>query len=287
VIETPGGRIYFVADSGYGDGRYFRRARERHGPFRLAILPIGAYEPRWFMGHQHMNPAESVQALIDCGAEIALAHHYGTFQLTDEPIDAPLVALADALKVAGILPERFRALRPGQVWQLQSFPRMVRPHEHRSGYPVPEADCHRSLTDATAAVGRLHDIYGRNTGFLRHHLEAYVRGEPLNSRVRATYPFVRITTTTHSRLDSRLSYGFVSGPGAHQTTVTRPDLFRAYLTEQIGLLIQNHRVAVEIGESDEPIPIHFAYPQETSTSRLISTLAIDRCAISSTRRISQ
>ena len=66
--------------------------------------------------------------------------------------------------------------------------------------------------------------------------------------MRATYPFVRIITTTHSRLDSRLSYGFVSDPGAHQTTVTRPDLFRAYLTEQIGLRIQNHRVAVEIGE---------------------------------------
>jgi len=118
VIETPGGRIYFVADSGYGDGRYFRSARERHGPFKLAILPIGAYEPRWFMRDQHMNPAESVQALIDCGAEIALAHHYGTFQLTDEQIDAPLVALADALKVAGISAERFRALQPGQVWQL-------------------------------------------------------------------------------------------------------------------------------------------------------------------------
>jgi L-ascorbate metabolism protein UlaG (beta-lactamase superfamily) len=118
VIETPGGRIYFVADSGYGDGRYFRHARERHGPFRLAILPIGAYEPRWFMRDQHMNPTESVQALIDCGAELALAHHYGTFQLTDEAIDAPPLALADALKVAGISPERFRALRPGQVWQL-------------------------------------------------------------------------------------------------------------------------------------------------------------------------
>jgi AMP nucleosidase len=119
-----------------------------------------------------------------------------------------------------------------------------------------------AFTDASAAVGRLQEIYARNTGFLRHHLEAYARGEPLNSRVRATYPFVRITTTSHSRLDSRLSYGFVSGPGTHQTTVTRPDLFRAYLTEQIGLLIQNHRVAVEIGESDEPIPIHFAYPQD-------------------------
>jgi len=118
VIETPGGRIYFVADSGYGDGRHFRTARDRHGPLRLAILPIGAYEPRWFMREAHMNPAESVQALIDCGAELALGHHYGTFQLTDEPIDAPLAALADALGVAGISEERFRALRPGQVWQL-------------------------------------------------------------------------------------------------------------------------------------------------------------------------
>ena len=70
------------------------------------------------MGDHHMNPAESVQALIDCGAEIALAHHYGTFQLTDESFDAPLIALADALTAAGISPTRFRALRPGQVWQL-------------------------------------------------------------------------------------------------------------------------------------------------------------------------
>jgi len=118
VIETPTGRIYIVADSGYGDGHYFRSARERHGPFKLAILPIGAYEPRWFMRDHHMNPAESVQALIDCGAERALAHHHGTFQLTDEAIDAPLVDLAEALADAGIAPERFRALRPGQVWEL-------------------------------------------------------------------------------------------------------------------------------------------------------------------------
>jgi L-ascorbate metabolism protein UlaG (beta-lactamase superfamily) len=118
VIETPAGRIYFVGDSGYGDGRHFGNARERHGPFRLAVLPIGAYEPRWFMRDQHMNPAESVQAFIDCGAELALGHHYGTFQLTDEAIDAPLQALADALAAAGIPPARFRTLRPGQVWQL-------------------------------------------------------------------------------------------------------------------------------------------------------------------------
>jgi L-ascorbate metabolism protein UlaG (beta-lactamase superfamily) len=118
VIETPGGCIYFVGDSAYGDGRSFREARERYGPFKLALLPIGAYEPRWFMQDQHMNPAESVQAFIDCGAEFALGHHYGTFQLTDEAIDAPIIALAEALKAAGISPERFRVMEPGEVLQL-------------------------------------------------------------------------------------------------------------------------------------------------------------------------
>jgi L-ascorbate metabolism protein UlaG (beta-lactamase superfamily) len=125
VIEAPGGRIYFVADSGYGAGAYFRRAGERHGPFKLAILPIGAYEPRWFMRDQHMNPAEAVQAWLDCGAETALASHYGTFQLTDEAIDAPLVALAEALAAAGMPAERFRALRPGQVLQLAGSDRLA------------------------------------------------------------------------------------------------------------------------------------------------------------------
>jgi L-ascorbate metabolism protein UlaG (beta-lactamase superfamily) len=118
VIEAPGGRVYFVADSGYGDGEHFRRVRERHGPLRVAILPIGSYEPRWFMRDQHMNPAEAVRAFIDCGAQLALGHHHGTFQLTDEAIDAPLLALAAALKDAGISSERFRTMRPGEAWQL-------------------------------------------------------------------------------------------------------------------------------------------------------------------------
>ena len=80
--------------------------------------------------------------------------------------------------------------------------------------------------------------------------------------MRATYPFVRILISTHARLDLRLSYGFVAGPGIHETTVTRPDLFRTYLTEQIRLLIENHGVPVEIGELSEPIPIHFAYRRD-------------------------
>jgi L-ascorbate metabolism protein UlaG (beta-lactamase superfamily) len=120
VIETPAGRIYHVADSGYGDGHHFRAARDRYGPFRLAVLPVGAYEPRWFMRDQHMNPAEAVQAFTVCGAEFALGHHYGTFQLTDEAIDAPVAALETARVEAGIEPERFRLLRPGQVWDVEA-----------------------------------------------------------------------------------------------------------------------------------------------------------------------
>jgi L-ascorbate metabolism protein UlaG (beta-lactamase superfamily) len=117
VLEAPGGRVYLVQDSSYGNGANFRQARERYGPFKLAVLPIGAYEPRWIMAEQHMNPAEAVKALLDCGADTALGHHYGTFQLTDEAIDAPLVALAEALESAGISSGRFRVLRPGQVWE--------------------------------------------------------------------------------------------------------------------------------------------------------------------------
>jgi L-ascorbate metabolism protein UlaG (beta-lactamase superfamily) len=118
VLETPAGKLYVVCDSGYGDGKHFRRVRDAHGLLRLAILPIGAYEPRWFMKDQHMNPADAVKALADCGAQSALAHHHGTFQLTDEAIDAPATALGVALDEAGIPRERFVALKPGQVVEI-------------------------------------------------------------------------------------------------------------------------------------------------------------------------
>src|SRR5579862_5612160 len=128
-----------------------------------------------------------------------------------------------------------------------------------------------SFLDAAAAVARLEEIYQRNTQFLRDRFEAYINGAALTARVRATYPFVRITTSTHARLDSRLAYGFVAGPGVHETSVTRPDLFRAYLTEQIGLLIKNHGVPVEVGESSEPIPIHFAYRRDINIEAALTT----------------
>jgi L-ascorbate metabolism protein UlaG (beta-lactamase superfamily) len=118
VLETPAGKVYIVGDSGYGEGRHFRHVAEAHGPLRLALLPIGAYEPRWFMRDQHMNPADAVKALADCGAQAALAHHHGTFQLTDEAIDAPALALAEALDAANIPRERFAVLKPGQVVEI-------------------------------------------------------------------------------------------------------------------------------------------------------------------------
>ena len=118
VLETPAGKLYIVCDSGYGDGKHFRRVKEAHGPLRLAILPIGAYEPRWFMKDQHMNPHDAVQALADCGAQSALAHHHGTFQLTDEAIDAPVIALGEALDGAKVPRERFATLKPGQVMEI-------------------------------------------------------------------------------------------------------------------------------------------------------------------------
>jgi len=118
VLETPAGKLYIVCDSGYGEGSHFRSVAERHGPLRLAILPIGAYEPRWFMKDQHMNPSDAVKALADCGAAQALAHHHGTFQLTDEAIDAPVTGLHAALDEAKLSREKFVALKPGQVFEI-------------------------------------------------------------------------------------------------------------------------------------------------------------------------
>jgi L-ascorbate metabolism protein UlaG (beta-lactamase superfamily) len=118
VLETPAGKIYIVCDSGYGEGTHFRHVAEAHGPLRLAILPIGAYEPRWFMRDQHMNPADAIKALADCGAAQALAHHHGTFQLTDEAIDAPAMALQAALDEAKLPREKFAVLKPGQVVEI-------------------------------------------------------------------------------------------------------------------------------------------------------------------------
>jgi L-ascorbate metabolism protein UlaG (beta-lactamase superfamily) len=118
-LLTPDGTIYFAGDTGYGDGAAFRAVR-RHGPVRLALLPVGAYEPRWFMAEQHMNPAEAVQTMADLGARRALGLHWGTFQLTDEAWGAPRADLAAALRTAGLDGSVFPALVAGETLRLDA-----------------------------------------------------------------------------------------------------------------------------------------------------------------------
>ncbi|MCB1507529.1 MAG: AMP nucleosidase [Hyphomicrobiaceae bacterium] len=127
--------------------------------------------------------------------------------------------------------------------------------------------------DAPAAVRALQALYEAETARLREALAAYAGGNAPDGRVRGFYPSIGIETESFALVDSRLSYGHVSGPGRHETTVTRPDLFKDYLTEQIAALIENHGRPVDVGLSQTPIPIHFAFPGgldiETSSKGLM------------------
>ena len=120
VLDTPAGKIYHIGDTGFHEGINYRSLLRKHGPMRLAIMPIGAYEPRWFMKGQHQNPDEAVQGHKLVEAEQSIGHHWGTFQLTNEAIEAPLDALVEARKQHGISDEAFIALRPGEVWMSDS-----------------------------------------------------------------------------------------------------------------------------------------------------------------------
>ncbi len=112
--------------------------------------------------------------------------------------------------------------------------------------------------EPAAALAQVRAIYDGSIAHLRHALQRFVDGEDLARRVRGCYPFVRVHTDTVARADSRLSYGFVSGPGTYETTLTRPDLFGAYYLEQFRLLLKNHGVSLEVGTSAQPIPVHFS-----------------------------
>ncbi len=116
VVELEGRRLYFGGDSGYAP--LFTEIRERIGDIELALLPIGAYEPRWFMKPIHMNPAEAVQAHLDLGARQSVGMHFGTFQLTTEGIDEPLHALDRARRERHVAADAFHTLGFGESWQL-------------------------------------------------------------------------------------------------------------------------------------------------------------------------
>jgi L-ascorbate metabolism protein UlaG (beta-lactamase superfamily) len=116
MLVAGGRRIFFAGDTAYA--RFFGDVRQRLGPIDLALLPIGAYEPRWFMQAVHMNPAEAVQAHLDLEASESIGMHFGTFQMTTEGIDEPLRALEDACRARNIPLSRFRTLRSGESLRL-------------------------------------------------------------------------------------------------------------------------------------------------------------------------
>jgi L-ascorbate metabolism protein UlaG (beta-lactamase superfamily) len=118
LIETPDGPIYHIGDTAYRDGAIFRDIPRAFGRPRLAIIPIGAYAPRWFMRDQHVDPSESVAIFEDCQAHFALAHHWGTFRLTAEAIDEPPRRLAQALTDRGISLDRFWVRLPGEFFDV-------------------------------------------------------------------------------------------------------------------------------------------------------------------------
>jgi AMP nucleosidase len=123
---------------------------------------------------------------------------------------------------------------------------------------TPEQAPAELFDDAKAAVARLEALYAEATTFLRDHFIRAMREGAPDARVRAYYPEVVFETATYARVDTRLSFGHVSAPGCFAATITRPDLFRSYLTQQIGLLIENHGQPVRVGVSDTPMPVHFA-----------------------------
>lgn len=116
----------------------------------------------------------------------------------------------------------------------------------------------RQYKDHEAAFAAVRGIYDAHVAYLRRGFDEFSAGMMPQKRISACYPYIKIVTETATRVDTRLSYGFVAKPGAYMTTVTRPDIFDHYLMEQMRLLILNHGCPVEIGVSDQPIPIHFA-----------------------------
>lgn len=114
AVRGDGLQFWYPGDTGYQD-QLFRLIGERLGTVDLALLPIGAYEPRWFLHPQHVNPEEAVRILLDTGARAAWAVHWGSFILTDEPLDQPQDDLAAALAQWNISPKVFRLPAMGET----------------------------------------------------------------------------------------------------------------------------------------------------------------------------
>lgn len=117
----------------------------------------------------------------------------------------------------------------------------------------------KSFSDPTKAWEYVCEIYDRNTGFIRDHLLNLIKGTVPPGKIRACYPKAQVLTTSfQQQASSRLAYGFLHSPGLYQTTLTQPTLYQKYLIENFSLILRNHGGQIEIGESETPIPLHFA-----------------------------
>jgi len=117
VVQSSNFRFFFCGDSGYTP--IFKEIGQRLGPFDLSAIPIGAYEPRWFMRYHHLSPEEAVQVHLDIGSERSVAIHWGTFMLTDEPLDEPPKRLERAIGEKGLSGEAFLVLKHGETIVLE------------------------------------------------------------------------------------------------------------------------------------------------------------------------
>ncbi len=117
AITHPQYRFWFSGDLGYSKAT--QDIGRTHGPFDMAAIAVGAYEPRWFMKRGHVNPDEAVQVMQDVGAKRAVGIHWGTFQLTDEPLDQPPEDLAKAVQAHHLPADQFRVMQHGQTWRLK------------------------------------------------------------------------------------------------------------------------------------------------------------------------
>jgi L-ascorbate metabolism protein UlaG (beta-lactamase superfamily) len=120
TVTLPGGNLFFAGDSGPGDMQW-AAAAARHGPVRLAILPIGAFKPDEEPSGNHIDPSQAVQAFEQLGAAFALGVHWGTFELTSERIDDPPRYLAKALLAEHIASSRFRTTEAGEIWSVPTL----------------------------------------------------------------------------------------------------------------------------------------------------------------------
>ena len=114
LIQGPHHKVFFGGDSGYFSG--FEEYGRKFGPVDVALLPIGAYEPRWFMAEQHMNPQEAMRAFRDLKARVFIPQQWGVFDLTDEPLDLPPQAFREAARAAGFSEETTPLLPHGGTW---------------------------------------------------------------------------------------------------------------------------------------------------------------------------